>query len=373
MDGVTGNVLVADAGSSSFHLAIVDVHDRVLTTRDFDEPPGAGAGAGKMIGEFLTGAPPVDACGHRMVHGGPDVPRPTVVDTVVRARLQAAASLAPLHMPPALAALDAARRLLPRLPHVACPDTAFHHQLPDPARTYALPRELARRHGLRRYGFHGLSYAYALRRTAELLDRAPEDLQLLITHLGGGCSACAVRAGRSIDTTMGMTPPEGLPMSTRSGTVDPGMLLWLQTETGMDPDRLAHVLTRESGLLGISGTSDDTRDLVRARATGDAAAALALDTFTLGVRRGVAAMAASLDHIDGLVFTGEIGEDQPEVREAVAAGLSVLGIAGGLTTPEPRQPAMVSRPGAAVPVLVVPTGEVPQIAVETRVCLRTRH
>ncbi|MEW1635311.1 acetate/propionate family kinase [Streptomyces sp. NPDC093801] len=368
---MTGNVLVADASSSSFHLAVVDVHDQVLTTQDFDAPPGPGAG--QMIEDFLSGAPAVEACGHRVVHGGPDVPRPAVVDTVVRARLEAAAGLAPLHMPPALAALDAARRVLPRLPHVACPDTAFHHRLPEPARTYALPQKLTRRHGLRRYGFHGLSYAYALRRAAELLDRSPEDLQLLITHLGGGCSACAVRAGRSVDTTMGMTPSEGLPMSTRSGTVDPGMLLWLQTEAGLDPARLAHVLARESGLLGISGTSGDTRDLVRARATGDAAAALALDTFTLGVRRGIAAMAASLDRIDGLVFTGEIGEDQPEVREAVAAGLSVLGTGDGLTTPEPGRPAMVSQPGAAVPVLVVPTGEVPQIALETRDCLRTHH
>ncbi|MGW6986903.1 acetate/propionate family kinase [Streptomyces sp. NPDC054946] len=368
---MTGNVLVADAGSASFHLAVVDEHDRVLATRNVDEPPDEGAG--RLIKEFLADAPAVEACGHRIVHGGPDITAPAVVDDRVRARLGAVSDLAPLHMPPALAALDAARQVLPGMPQVACPDTAFHHALPEPARTYALPRELARRHGLRRYGFHGLSYAHALRRTAELLGRPPSDLQLLITHLGGGCSACAVRGGRSVDTTMGMTPAEGLPMSSRSGTVDPGMLLWLQAETGMGPERLGDVLTRESGLLGMSGTSGDTRELVRARAASDADAALALDTFTLGVRRGIAAVAASLEHVDALVFTGEIGEDQPEVREAVAAGLGVLGVEGGLSSVDREEPRVVSRPGAAVPVVVVPTGEITQIARETRACLHTRH
>ena len=368
--GMTGTVLVADAGSSSFHLAVLDADDRVVASRDFDAPPDEGAD--RMIRSFLDDAPAVDACGHRVVHGGPDVTHPTAVDQTVRARLQAAVGLAPLHMPPALAALDAARALLPGVPHVACPDTAFHRQLPEPARTYALPRELTRRHGLRRYGFHGLSYAHALRRTTELLGASPTDLQLLLTHLGGGCSACAVRNGRSVDTTMGMTPSEGLPMSSRSGTVDPGMLLWLQDETGMDPRRTARLLDRESGLLGVSGTSGDTRDLVRARADGDPDAALALAVLTLGVRRGLAAMAASLDRVDALVFTGEIGQDQPEVREEVAAGLRVLGIEGGLTAvDDPREPTVVSRPGATVPVLVVPTGEIHEVARQTRACLET--
>lgn len=177
-----------------------------------------------------------------------------------------------------------------------------------------------------------------------------------------------MRDGVSVDTTMGMTPLEGLPMSSRCGSVDPGMLLWLQTRTGIGPRRLGEVLTRESGLLGVSGTSGDTRDLVRAREAGDLDAALALDVFTLGVRRGVAAVATSLDRVDALVFTGEIGEDQPEVREAVAAGLGVLGVHGGLDPASPREPAVVSPPGH-LPVLVVPTGEVPQIARETRECL----
>ncbi|MFE4632314.1 acetate/propionate family kinase [Streptomyces sp. NPDC056773] len=364
---MTGPVLVLDAGSASFHLAVVDDHDKVLDQRDLDGPPSSGAAA--AIEEFLARAPSVTACGHRLVHGGPDVRRPTPVDSAVRRSVEAAAGLAPLHVPPALIALDAARQLLPDLPHVVCPDTTFHDGLPEPARTYALPREWTRRHGLRRYGFHGLSYASTLRRTAELLGRPATELQLLLTHLGGGCSACAVRDGVSVDTTMGMTPLEGLPMSSRSGSVDPGMLLWLQTEAGMGPRRLAEVLTRESGLFGVSGSSGDTRELVRARQAGDSDAALALDVFTLGVRRGVAGVASSLDRIDALVFTGEIGEDQPEVREAVAAGLGVLGVRGGLQPDNPGRPAVISPPGARVPVLVVPTGEIPQVARETRMCL----
>ncbi|MEU8465293.1 acetate/propionate family kinase [Streptomyces sp. NPDC029003] len=365
---MNGPVLVVDAGSASLHLAVVDPADRILARRDFDRAPDAATGP--ALAEFVDAAPPVVACGHRLVHGGPHVRSPVVVDEAVRTRLDEAAPLAPAHVPPALAVLDAARRALPDLPHIACPDTAFHSGLPEAARTYALPRELTRRHGLYRYGFHGLSYAYALRRAARVLGRPAEELRLVIAHLGGGCSACAVREGVSVDTTMGFTPLEGIPMSTRSGSVDPGMLLWLQTALGLGPERLRELLGAESGLLGLSGTSGDTRDLVRARAAGDAAAALALDVFTLGVRRGIAGVAASLDRLDALVFTGEIGEDQPEVREAVAAGLGVLGVEGSLAPGNPAEPALVSAPGAAVPVLVVPTGEIQQIAHETRACLR---
>ncbi|MFF0553907.1 acetate/propionate family kinase [Streptomyces sp. NPDC004311] len=361
---MTGNVLVADAGSSSFHLAVVDPHERVLASRDFGEPPDEDASA--VIEEFLSHAPSVEACGHRIVHGGPDLTRATVVDQAVRAGLEETRSLAPLHMPPALAALDAARRILPRLPHVACPDTGFHSGLPEAARTYALPRGWSQRYGLRRYGFHGLSYAYALRRTATLLDRPPSELQLLLTHLGGGCSACAIRDGHSVDTTMGMTPSEGLAMSSRSGSVDPGMLLWLQTDHALKPERLADVLARESGLLGMSGTSGDTRDLVRARQRGDADAALALEVFAVSAARGIASVATGLDRIDALVFTGEIGTDQPEVREAVAGRLSVLGVQPGLEPVDPDEDVLVSTPGAKIPVLVVPTGETQQIALETR-------
>jgi hypothetical protein len=226
-----------------------------------------------------------------------------------------------------------------------CLDTAFHADLPPAAHTYALPGEWTERLGLRRYGFHGLSYAWALRRAAELLDRPAASLHVVLAHLGGGCSVCAVRDGRSVDTTMGFTPLDVLVMSKRSGSVDPGLLLWLQTSAGLKAERLEEAFNHESGLLGLSGTSGDTRDLVRARAEGDAKAAFALEVFTVSVRRGIASVAASLDRIDALVFTGEIGVDQPEVREAVCSGLGVLGIAGNLTEGNPPDCAVISPPG----------------------------
>ncbi|MEV7442585.1 acetate/propionate family kinase [Streptomyces sp. NPDC091204] len=358
-----GPVLVVDAGSSSLHLRVLDEDLSELAARDFTDPPGDDAD--HMVTEFLHGAPEVVAAGHRLVHGGPRLTSATLVDAEVRELLQDVADLAPLHMPPALAVLDAARSLLPDIPHVACPDTAFHAHLPEAARTYALPRKWNHRYGLRRYGFHGLSYSWALARAADLLARPAGELQLVLTHLGGGCSACAVRDGGSVDTTMGFTPLEGLTMSRRSGSIDPGLLLWLQKAHALTPDDLVEALNRESGLLGLSGTSGDTRDLVRAREHGDPDAALALEVFTVDACRGIAAMAASLDRIDALVFTGEIGTDQPEIREAVCARLATLGIQGGLDPDDPQRATAVSPPGARVPVLVVPTGETQQIAAET--------
>ncbi len=361
-------VLVVDAGSSSLRLAVVADDDREVATRHTEHPPGDDTGS--LLDEVLRAAPEVAAVGHRLVHGGPHLRGPVAVDAAVRAELDRAAELAPLHLPAALTVLDAARERLPDVPHVACVDTAFHAEIPAPAATYALPREWTRRYGLRRYGFHGLSYAWALREAAALLGRPADGVQIVMAHLGGGCSACAVRDGHSVDTTMGFTPAEGLVMSKRSGSVDPGLLLWLQTSAGLSPERLTDALNHESGLLGLSGTSGDTRDLVRAAAAGDTDAATALEAFALSVRRGVAAMAASLDRLDALVFTGEIGEDQPEVREAACAGLSVLGLAGGLAPDNPRVPTVISPSGAAVPVIVVPTGETWQVARETRQVLR---
>lgn len=358
------DILVVDAGSSSLRLTVVDGDGRERAAKHFGEAPGAGTAG--VIETFLREAPAVGATGHRVVHGGPRLLRATVVDDDVCAELDRAAGLAPLHVPPALAALKATRSLLPEVPHVVCLDTAFHAGLSRAARTYALPHQWTERYGLRRYGFHGLSYAWALRSAARLLGRPAGSLHVVLAHLGGGCSVCAVREGRSVDTTMGFTPLEGLVMSKRSGSVDPGLLLWLQTSAGLTAERIEDALNHESGLLGLSGTSGDTRDLVRADARGDEAAALALDVFCLGVRRGVAGVAASLDRIDALVFTGEIGEDQPEVREAVCAGLGVLGVTGGLTDSVPPDGAVVSAPGTAVPVLVIPTGETRQIAEETR-------
>ncbi|GII56471.1 acetate kinase [Planotetraspora thailandica] len=307
--------------------------------------------------------------GHRLVHGGRAVQAPAVVDDDLLAAVRAYQDLAPLHVPPALALVEAARRVLPGVPHVLCPDTAFHAGLPREAATYALPAEWRRRWGLRRYGFHGLSYARAVRRASELLGRPAAQAHLVLTHLGGGASVCAVRDGRSVDTSMGFTPLEGVPMSKRSGSVDPGMLLWLLSGSRLSLGELREGLEHRSGLLGLSdGLSGDTRELV---ASGSDAAELALGVFALRVSREIAAAATSLDRLDALVFTGEIGWDQPEVRDAVCRRLALLGIEppvrGNLDAD-----GFVSPPGARVPVLVIETREELEVAREALAALRIR-
>ncbi|MFD4116689.1 acetate/propionate family kinase [Streptomyces niveus] len=366
-------VLVADAGSASVHLTVFANDGTTLAS--YDDMSTAGDNMAGQLRDLLRYAPAPTAVGHRIVHGGPELRRHTLVDDDVRDALQRTADLAPAHVPPALRVLDAARELLPNVPHVACFDTVFHAGLPAAAREFAVPETWRGEFGVRRYGFHGLSYAWALARTAELLRQRPKRLRLVIAHLGGGCSVCAVRGGTSVDTTMGFTPLDGLVMSRRSGAVDPGALIWLQTRHGLSAEEIDDALNHHSGLLALSGSSGDTRDLVRDRAAGDERAALALDVFTHHCRRGIAAMAASLDRIDALVFTGEIGEDQPEVREEVCAGLGILGVSGGLRVPDAADDApahLVSAPEATVPVVVVPTGEARQIDGETRRLLRSR-
>ncbi|MGH3342644.1 MAG: acetate/propionate family kinase [Carbonactinosporaceae bacterium] len=361
------NVLGVNTGSSSLQLDLLTPDGRTLRSTRVDSAPD-GPRARRSLRHAL-GDGRIDAVGHRFVHGGPHIRTATPVDDRVRRRLSEAASLAPQHMPQALAALDAARQLLPDTPHVACVDTAFHGTLPERAYTYAVPREWRERYGLRRYGFHGLSYEWATRRAGELLGRDVAQLQLVLTHLGGGGSVCAVRNGRSVATSMGLTPLEGLVMTKRSGTVDPGMLLWLQQRHHVTVGQLSHGLERESGLLGLSdGRSGDTRDLVAAAAAGDRAARLALDVYCHRLRQEIAAAAAGLERLDTLVFTGEIGWDQPEIREATCAGLPILGVRGGLTGNR-SEDGPVSPPGVDVPVLVVQPREDLQIAAVTRAVL----
>ncbi|NRQ36647.1 acetate/propionate family kinase [Nonomuraea sp. NN258] len=360
-------ILTVNAGSSSLRLDLVEggsVLDSAHAERAVDP-----TSAGEELAAFLGGHfdRDVRAVAHRVVHGGEVVRSPAVADDETVAALRGLTSLAPLHLPPALALIDAAREQLPAVPHVLCPDTAFHADLPAAAATYALPARWRERHGLRRYGFHGLSYAWAADRVAELLGRVPTELDLVLTHLGGGCSVCAVSGGRSLDTSMGFTPLDGVPMSKRSGGVDPGMLVWLLREGHLTADELGEGLERHSGLLGLSGgRSGDTRELVAAERDGDEAAWLALAVFAHRVAREIAAAATSLRRLDALVFTGEIGWDQPEVRAAVCARLGLLGV-----EPPARgnrhDDGPVSADGAAVPVLVVQVREELQLA---RECLR---
>ena len=304
------HVLVVNAGSSSLKVRLLDPHDVLLAQLDL--APG---GLGDALGELGT----VDAVGHRVVHGGERFREAVVVDAAVTAELEALTELAPLHQPGSLAGLAAAREALPGVPHVACFDTAFHATLSPAAYTYALPAQWRERFPLRRFGFHGLSHAYAARRAAELGAGG-----LVVTcHIGAGASLAAVRDGRSVDTTMGFTPLEGLVMATRSGSVDPGLVLWLAQRQGMGLDELSEGLERGSGLLGLAGTADMREVLAR----DDDEARLAFDVYVHRLRAAIAAMTAALGGLDALVFTGGVGERSAPVRAAVVDGLGYLGVA----------------------------------------------
>jgi acetate kinase len=267
----------------------------------------------------------VAAVGHRIVHGGEFTTSVRIADEV-RSRIAALAELAPLHNPPGLETLAAAEEELPGVPHVAVFDTAFHASLAAPARTYAVPQSWTRAFGIRRYGFHGLSHAYCARRAAEMLARPATELRLVICHLGHGCSAAAVQGGRSVDTTMGFTPLDGLVMATRSGAVDPGVLLHVQLHHGLSAKEVEEALNHESGLLGVSGVSGDMREVLASARTGNERARLAIDVYTHRVRQAIGALTATLGGIDALVFTAGVGENSAEIRAASCRGLECLGL-----------------------------------------------
>ncbi|MDX6572683.1 MAG: acetate kinase [Gaiellales bacterium] len=315
-----GELLVVNVGSSSVKLALLDPAGAVLAARDLN-----GAGDDATLPKALAGFAGVPLVGHRIVHGGAHFQTAAVVDDQLCAALAELTPLAPLHQPPGLAALDAARSALPDATHVACFDTAFHSTLPAAASTYAVPADWREGLGVRRYGFHGLSHAYAARRAAAVLGRSPATLRTVTCHLGAGASLCAVRGGVSVDTTMGFTPLEGLPMATRSGSVDPGLVLWLIREAGLEPAAVEDALERRSGLLGLTGTADMREVEERAR-HGEAASELALAVYAHRLRAAIAAMTASLGGLDALVFTGGVGERSPAVRRTAAATLEYLGI-----------------------------------------------
>ena len=304
----------------------------------------------------------MEAVGHRVVHGGDRFAGPALLDGEVERYLESLTDLAPLHQPPSLEAIAEVRRLLPRVPSVACFDTAFHHQLPAAAATYAVPAAWRQRWGVRRYGFHGLSHAYASRRAAELLATAPGSLRVVTCHLGSGSSLAAVSGGRSVDTTMGFTPLEGLVMGTRSGSVDPGLLLWLLRERKLTVSELDRALEKESGLLALAGSAD-MREVARGRG---AAAREALAVYLHRLRGLVAAMAAAMGGLDALVFTGGIGERSAPVRAGAADGLGFLGIALDPAANQADGDREISAPGSAVRTLVVAAREDLEIARQVR-------
>jgi acetate kinase len=316
-------ILVVNAGSSTLKLSVLDDGDRLVGHRklaassgDAEEQDVAG-----VISDF--GA--VDAVGHRIVHGGTEFVESVLVDDHVVERLELLVDLAPLHQPASLRALDVARRLLPGKPAVACFDTAFHSRIPAAAATYALPAEWRERWELKRFGFHGLAHAYAARKSAALTGRRVEQLRIVTCHLGAGASLAAVDGGVSVDTTMGFTPLEGLVMATRSGSVDPGLVLWLEEHVGMEPIEVASALEHRSGLLGLAGSAD-MEVVLESEAAGDPAAALAVGVYLHRLRAAIASMAAAMGGMDVLVFTGGVGEGAATIRSRAGQGLAFLGV-----------------------------------------------
>jgi acetate kinase len=357
-------VLVVNAGSSSLKLRLLGSDDEVVAEQDVERWDGDPDHTD--ITSFVTALTDVDAVGHRVVHGGARFRAATVLDADVVAAIEALTPLAPLHQPRALAGIRATAKLLPDVPAVACFDTAFHATLPPAAATYALPAEWNERFGLRRYGFHGLSHAWASRRAAELLGRPLADRRLVTAHLGAGASLCAVEGGRSVATTMGFTPLEGLVMATRSGHVDPGILLWLEQQGGLTADEVADGLEHRAGLLGLSRTSGDMRDVLAAADQGDAHARLAYDVWLHRLRAAVAAMAAAMGGVDGLVFTGGIGEHSARARADACAGLAFL----GLSVDEDANAGTTADGVIGSGVVVVTAREDRQVAGEVRDLLR---
>ncbi len=311
--------------------------------------------------------------GHRVVHGGEYFSAPELITTDVIEKIRLCARLAPLHNPPAIRGIEAVSKAFPGVPQVAVFDTAFHHTIPQKAYMYGIAKELYTKHGIRKYGFHGISVQHAVERFAALTRRPRDASNLVVLHLGSGCSVTAVRGGRSVDTSMGFTPLEGLVMGTRSGDVDPGLLLYLLREGGMSVEALEQRLNRESGLLGLSRSTADARLLVEAAAAGDARADFALDVFAYRARKYIGAYLAVLGRVDAVVFTGGIGEHQPEIRRRIIDGLEPLGIGA-----DPRRnagategDASIGAPGGPIAVEVIAADEERVLAAEARRLMHT--
>jgi acetate kinase len=340
------NVFVINCGSSSLKFALIEPQSGAVVRHGLAErlnETGARltlddqsidlpdeASHADALDRILTelgalGESTLAAVGHRVVHGGEAFAESVVLDDDKIRVIHDCSELAPLHNPANLLGIEVARKRFPHVPHVAVFDTAFHQTLPPKAYVYAIPYELYQRHKIRRYGFHGTSHFYVAGEAAKRIGKPIDQIQLITAHLGNGCSACAVKAGRSMDTTMGLTPLEGLVMGTRSGDIDPNAHQFLVEKTGKDLSAITDMLNRQSGLLGLSGKSNDMRALLDAAGQGDARARLAIDVFCHRLAKAILGLAASLDRIDAVVFTGGIGEHAASVRADTLDGLRVLG------------------------------------------------
>ncbi|GHK01117.1 acetate kinase [Streptomyces sp. NPDC003753] len=389
-------VLVLNSGSSSVKYQLLDMRDgsrlavglverigeqtsrikhTALTTGDTREQNGPIAdhqAALKAVSEELgrdglgVDSPELAAVGHRVVHGGMFFTEPTVIDDAVLTEIERLIPVAPLHNPANLTGIRTAMALRPDLPQVAVFDTAFHTTMPEHAARYAIDTKIADRHRIRRYGFHGTSHAYVSRATAELLGKTPEDVNVIVLHLGNGASASAVRGGKCVDTSMGLTPLEGLVMGTRSGDLDPAVIFHLQRVGGMSMDEIDTLLNKRSGLFGLCG-DNDMREIGRRIDEGDEEARLAFDIYIHRLRKYIGAYYAVLGRVDAVAFTAGVGENAAAVREAAIAGLEGLGLAvdGDLNAVRGDRPRLISPASARVAVAVVPTDEELEIATQT--------
>ncbi|WAP51872.1 acetate kinase [Arthrobacter sp. ATA002] len=366
-------VLVINSGSSSLKYQVRDTANGELLAKGIidrigeDAVPDHGAALEELSRRMpgLLGGRSIDAVGHRVVHGGERFSEPVLVNNEIVRSIERLSPLAPLHNPPSARGIRAVHDKWPDIPQVAVFDTAFHRTLPEHAWRYAVPDSLYRKYGIRRYGFHGTSYGYVAPAAARFLRIEPGEFDAVIAHLGNGASVTAIRNGRSIDTSMGFTPLEGLVMGTRSGDVDPSILVFLLRE-GYDADSLDNLLNRESGLLALGGASD-MRTVEEAAAAGDGAAALALDVAAYRLAKYIGAYHVAVNGAQAVVFTAGIGENSPEFRELTVNKLGALGITLDREANQRREPGarLISAPDSAVPVLVVPTDEEEAIAEAT--------
>ena len=363
-------IFVVNSGSSSIKYQLIDLSTELPVLGGLVErigEPGSDvadhtAGIERVLA-LLGSGHDITAVGHRVVHGGSRFTTATVIDDAVERGIDELAALAPLHNPANLAGIRAARAALPNVPHVAVFDTAFHSTMPKAAFTYAIDAALAAEHGIRRYGFHGTSHKYVSEKVAEFLDRPLASLKTIVLHLGNGASMAAIDGGASVETSMGMTPLEGLVMGTRSGDLDPAALIHLHRQAGLDFDQLDALLNRKSGLLGLTG-SGDMRDVQLRAAAGDAVAVAALAVYRHRIRRYLGAYLVHLGGLDAIAFTAGVGENVANLREEILAGLEFLGIAVDKTANRAasRSNRMISTAGSPVAVLVIATNEELEIA-----------
>ena len=357
-------VLVLNSGSSSVKYAVVDPDSGAMVADGIVERIGEGevadhaAALQVVFDEVADDMAGLIAVGHRVVHGGPDLYEPTVVDDALIAKIGELSPLAPLHNPPALLGIEVARKALPELPHVAVFDTAFFHDLPPAAATYAIDRDIATQWHIRRYGFHGTSHQYVSEQTAAFLGAAPTSLRQIVLHLGNGASASAIVGGRPVDTSMGLTPMEGLVMGTRSGDIDPGVITYLWRTAGMSVEDIESMLNRRAGMLGLGGEID-FRVIRRRIESGDAAAQLAYDVYIHRLRKYIGAYLAVLGSADVITFTAGVGENDAVVRRDALTGMTALGIEldEQLNASPGKAARRISADNSPTIVLVVPTDE----------------